>query len=190
MTRRLSVFTLGLVLCVLVTGIAFATGAEEEDGDWWEYTAFWVTADIDIWHDNPNDFVTQYVEDKFKLRLTDIETVGDNTTSEKIVLYTANIGKNISLHPDFNEMVGFTMQEVRHLVETYRELGVFNQEVATAMGIMGQWYNGYRFAEETVQGVMPRLAIPNQTVKRLMYGYLRDAYRDVGVRSVSTWPAA
>ena len=30
----------------------------------------------------------------------------------------------------------------------------------------------------------PRLGIPNQTVRRLMYGYLRDAYRDVGVFSV------
>ena len=30
----------------------------------------------------------------------------------------------------------------------------------------------------------PRLAIPNQTVRRLMYGYLRDGYRDVGVFSV------
>ena len=36
-----------------------------------------------------------------------------------------------------------------------------------------------------VQGVMPRLAIPNQTVKRLMYGFLRDAYRDVEVFSVN-----
>ena len=194
-----------------------------------------------------------------------------------------NIAKNLSLEPDFNEMLGFTEPEVRHLVETYRDLGVFNQDVATAMGIMGEWYNGYRFAEEAetdlyntdmvlyyldhsipnrrvptylidtnvridygklrhllvvgrqlngnfdllrnvigeeqvdtriqpgfplehltepenflsllhyfgllsirdVQGVMPRLAIPNQTVKRLMYGYLRDAYRDVEVFSVN-----
>ena len=59
-----------------------------------------------------------------------------------------NIGKNISLHPDFNEMVGFTEAEVRRLVETYQDLGVFNQGVDTAMGIMGEWYNGYRFAEE------------------------------------------
>ena len=194
-----------------------------------------------------------------------------------------NIGTNISLEPDFNEMVGFTAAEVRHLVETYRDLGVFNQDVDTAMGIMGQWYNGYRFAKaaetdlyntdmvlyylkhsipnrevpdelidtnvridygklrhllvvgrqlngnfdllrdvigeeqvdtriepgfplerlaepenffsllhyfgllsirEVVDG-MPRLAIPNQTVKRLMYGYLRDGYRDVGVFSVN-----
>ena len=194
-----------------------------------------------------------------------------------------NIGKNISLHPDFNEMVGFTEAEVRRLAETYRELGVFNQDVETAMGIMGEWYNGYRFAKEAetdlyntdmvlyyldnsipnrqvpdelidtnvridygklrhllvtgrqlngnfdlLRGVIgeeqvdtrirpgfplqdltapenfysllhyfgllsirdvvdrvPRLAIPNQTVKRLMYGYLRDAYRDVGVFSVN-----
>ena len=30
-----------------------------------------------------------------------------------------------------------------------------------------------------------RLEIPNQTVRRLLYGYLRDGYRDVGVFSVS-----
>ena len=165
-------------------------------------------------------------------------------------------------------------------METYRDLGVFNQDVDTAMGIMGEWYNGYRFAKaadtdlynsdmvlyyldesipnrgvpdylidtnvridygklrhllvvgrqlngnfdllrnvigeeqvdvlriqpsfpvkqltdaenflsllhyfgllsirEVVHGA-PRLGIPNQTVKQLMYGYLRDGYRDVEV---------
>ena len=30
----------------------------------------------------------------------------------------------------------------------------------------------------------PRFGVPNQTVRHLMYGYLRDAYRDVGVFSV------
>ena len=194
-----------------------------------------------------------------------------------------NIGTNISLHPDFNEMVGFTQAEVRRLVETYRDCGVFDQDVDTAMGIMGHWYDGYRFAEEAgtdlyntdmvlyylkdsipnrrvpkylidtnvridygklrhllvvgrqlngnfdllrdvigeervdtdiqpgfpqheiaepqnflsllhyfgllsirdVRGVTPTLAIPNQTVKRLMYGYLRDGYKDVGVFRVN-----
>ena len=194
-----------------------------------------------------------------------------------------NIGANISLEPDFNEMVGFTEAEVRRLVEMYRDLGVFNQDPAVAMGIMGEWYNGYRFAEEAATDLynsdmvlyylkysipnrdvpiylidtnvridygklrhllvtgrqlngnfdllrdvigeeqvetrivpgfplkdltrsenffsllhyfgllsirdvverVPRLAIPNQTVKRLMYGFLRDAYRDVEVFSVN-----
>ena len=195
-----------------------------------------------------------------------------------------NIGTNISLEPDFNEMVGFTAAETRRLLETYRDHGVFDQDADEAMALMGEWYNGYRFAEEadtdlyntdmvlyylkhsipnrrvptylidtnvridygklrhllvvgrqlngnfdllreiigegqkdvlyiqpsfplkqltdeenflsllhyfgllSIRAVvdgMPRLAIPNQTVKQLMYGYLRDAYRDVEVFRVS-----
>ena len=57
-----------------------------------------------------------------------------------------NIGKNISLHPDFNEMVGFTEMEVRRLVEIYRGHGVLDQDADEAMALMGEWYNGYRFA--------------------------------------------
>ncbi len=201
-----------------------------------------------------------------------------------------NIGENISLDPDFNEMVGFTEPEVRGLVEMYRDLGVFNQNAATALGIMGEWYNGYRFAkaadadlynsdmvlyylkrsipnrsvpeylidsnvridygklrhlltvgrrmeerrlngnfdllrgvigeEQAAARIQPsfplerlaepenflsllhffgllsirsrlpgaaRLAIPNQTVKRLMYAFLRDGYRDVRVFSVNLY---
>ena len=193
-----------------------------------------------------------------------------------------NIGKNISLRPEFNDMLGFTEEEVRGLLEIYRDHGVFNQEVEAALEVMREWYNGYRFSEEVegdlyntdmvlyfldesmpnkgaprelidtnvridygklrhlltvnrqlngnfdllrhiiaeevtdsdiqvsfpldrldrrenflsllfyfgllsirevVHGVS-RLGIPNQTVKRLMYGYLRDAYDDVGMFSL------
>ena len=193
-----------------------------------------------------------------------------------------NIGRNISLHPAFNDMLGFTEEEVRSLLELYRDCGVFNQEVEAALAVMHEWYNGYRFAKsaqgdlyntdmvlyflnesmpnrampdelidtnvrinygklrhlltvnrqlngnfdllrriigeqqvdtplqlsfpldrlnqrenflsllhyfgllsirDVAHGV-PRLGIPNQTVKRLMYGYLRDGYDDVGVFSV------
>ncbi|MDE2736931.1 MAG: AAA family ATPase [Gemmatimonadota bacterium] len=196
-----------------------------------------------------------------------------------------NIGKNISLHPKFNDMLGFTEEEVRNLLEMYRDYGVFNQDVEAALAVMREWYNGYRFAksaqgdlyntdmvlyfldesmpnrsmpdelidtnvridygklrhlltvnrqlngnfdllrhiigEQTAEsniqlsfpldrldrrenflsllhyfGLLsirdvsygvPRLGIPNQTVKRLMYGYLRDAYDDVGVFSVDVY---
>ena len=194
-----------------------------------------------------------------------------------------NIGRNISLEPEFNDLLGFTEAEVRNLLELYRDYGVFNQEVEAALDVMREWYNGYRFSEEAegdlyntdmvlyflnesmpnrgmprelidtnvridygklrhlltvnrqlngnfdllrhiigeqtaesniqlsfpleqldlpenflsllhyfgllsireVAHGVPRLGIPNQTVKRLMYGYLRDAYRDVEVFSVS-----
>ena len=194
-----------------------------------------------------------------------------------------NIGANLSLRAEFNEMLGFTEDEVRRMVETYRNLGVFDQDVETSLDTMREWYNGYRFAK-TAQGIVyntdmvlhylkhsvpnkrgpdnlidsnvridygklrhllltgrqlngnfdllrhviaegrahgdivesfplarltdrenfvsllhyfgllsirdvvagvPRLGIPNQTVRRLTYGYLRDAYRDVGVFSLN-----
>ena len=193
-----------------------------------------------------------------------------------------NIGSNLSLQPEFNEMLGFTGDEVRHLVDTYRNLDVFDQDVTAALATMREWYDGYRFAKAadnvvyntdmvlyylkhsvpnkggpdnlidvnvridygklrhllltgrrlngnfdllrhviadgradsdlvdsfpqarldqrenflsllhyfgllSIRGVaagVPRLGIPNQTERRLMYGYLRDAYRDVGVFSL------
>ena len=45
-----------------------------------------------------------------------------------------NIGSNLSLQPEFNEMLGFTEVEVRHLVDTYQNLGVFDQDVTAAPG--------------------------------------------------------
>ena len=196
-----------------------------------------------------------------------------------------NIGKNISLQPAFNEMLGFTEPEVQNLLEMYQAHGAFDLDIEAALAIMREWYNGYRFAEEvevdlyntdmvlyfldeslpnkrlpkrlidtnvridygklrhllTVnrqlngnfdllrniigEGIAdsdieisfpleqldqpenflsllyyfgllsirevaegtPRLGIPNQTVRRLMYSYLRDAYYDVGVFSVSAY---
>ena len=47
-------------------------------------------------------------------------------------------------------------------------------------------YFGLLSIREVVHGV-PQLGIPNQTVKRLMYGYLRDGYDDVGVFSVDVY---
>ncbi len=216
-----------------------------------------------------------------------------------------NIGANISLSPKFNDLLGFTEAEVRGVLQMYRDLGAFDQDVDAALALMHEWYDGYRFSEDAendlyntdmvlhylkhsipnergprdlidtnvridygklrhllvvnrelaaaeaaqsvstraelwaakdlalngnfdllrhviadgrvesdlaasfplgqlgrreyflslmhcfgllgIRGVAdgtPRLGIPNQTVRRLMYGYLRDAYDDVGVFSV------
>ncbi len=211
-----------------------------------------------------------------------------------------NIGANLSLMPECNELLGFTEAEVRRVLAMYRQLGVFSQESQTALHLMHEWYNGYRFAVRATDDVynpdlvlhylkhslpnkggpeqlidnnvridygklrhllmvgkrakaasmpaeaadpddeklggnfdmlrdaaadaelrspitpsfplklldepenftsllyyfgllsirgtsrgLPVLAIPNQTVRKLMYGYLRDAYRDVGVFSAN-----
>ncbi len=64
-----------------------------------------------------------------------------------------NIGTNISLLPEFNELLGFTEAEVRGLLEMYRDLDVFNQDVDETLGLMREWYNGYRFAEDAENAV-------------------------------------
>ncbi len=64
-----------------------------------------------------------------------------------------NIGTNISLLSEFNELLGFTEAEVLGMVEEYRDQGVFNQDFETAMGIMREWYNGYRFSEDSATEV-------------------------------------
>ena len=201
-----------------------------------------------------------------------------------------NIGTNISLDGRFNEVLGFTVEEVRQVLEDYRDAGALDQDPDHIIEVMSEWYNGYRFAEDSlvdlyntdmvlyyvkacvpnrdgprelidrnvridygklrhlltvsqragvrhtngnfdllrhvvgegwvdsnlesgfpldrldqrenflsllhyfgllsireVRGGVPRLGIPNQTVKRLMYGYLRDAYQDVGVFAVDVY---
>ena len=57
-----------------------------------------------------------------------------------------NIGTNISLHRKFDELMGFTAGEVRDVLESYRDRGVFDQDVDETMAVMGEWYHGYRFA--------------------------------------------
>ena len=196
-----------------------------------------------------------------------------------------NIGANVSLDAEFNELLGFTEAEVRGLLERYRDLGAFDQDVDAALDVMREWYDGYRFAEEaentvcntdmvlyylkhsvpnkrgprelvdvnvridygklrhllvtgrrlngnfdllrevvgagqadsalrgsfplerlaqrenflsllhyfgllSIRGVTagtPRLGVPNQTVRHLTYGFLRDAWDDVGVFAVDLY---
>ena len=196
-----------------------------------------------------------------------------------------NIAANISLERRFNELLGFTAAEVRGVLETYQDHGVLDQDVDEALAVMGEWYNGYRFAKgarndlyntdmvlyyvkasiqndeppdnlidrnvridygklrhlltvnrrlngnfdllrhligagwvdgelqdgfplerlterenflsllhyfgllsiREVRDDLPRLGIPNQTVRRLLYGYLRDGYRDVEVFAVDLY---
>ncbi len=45
------------------------------------------------------------------------------------------------------EMLGFTEAEVRDLLSTYRDLGVFDQDPDAALDTMREWYDGYRFAK-------------------------------------------
>ena len=100
-----------------------------------------------------------------------------------------NIGTNVSLLPEFNALLGFTEAEVRDLVQSYRQAGALALGEKAALGVMREWYDGYRFAEgaeETVynpdmalyflRAAMPNKPMPNKLVDanvRIDYGKLR-----------------
>ena len=100
-----------------------------------------------------------------------------------------NIGSNLSLRPEFNELLGFTEEEVRGMVRMYRDLGVFDQDPEAALATMREWYDGYRFAKAAqnvvyntdmvlyyLQHSLPNLPGPDNLIDdnvRIDYGKLR-----------------
>ena len=60
-----------------------------------------------------------------------------------------NIGTNYSLYPQFNEMTGFTEEEVREMLEYYSSVLPFNHTVDELIKEMKPWYDNYCFAEES-----------------------------------------
>ena len=59
-----------------------------------------------------------------------------------------NIGTNYSLSPEFNEMTGFTEEEVRQMLDYYGSVLPFNHTTDELIKVMKPWYDNYCFAEE------------------------------------------
>lgn len=56
-----------------------------------------------------------------------------------------NIGTNYSLSPEFNEMVGFTEEEVRQMLAYYASVLPFRHSVDELIEVMKPWYGNYCF---------------------------------------------
>ena len=59
-----------------------------------------------------------------------------------------NIGTNYSLSPKFNEMTGFTEEEVKEMLDYYGSVLPFNHTTDELIKVMKPWYDNYCFAEE------------------------------------------
>ncbi len=60
-----------------------------------------------------------------------------------------NIGKNISIKPEFNEMLGFTENDVIEMIYYYRENKLVKHSNRYLLDIMKTWYNNYIFSEKS-----------------------------------------
>jgi Predicted AAA-ATPase/PD-(D/E)XK nuclease superfamily len=61
-----------------------------------------------------------------------------------------NISSNISTNPIFHDMVGFTHKEVGAIL---KEFGILEDKIPLIMSDLTEWYNGYRFAEDSTQAL-------------------------------------
>ena len=60
-----------------------------------------------------------------------------------------NIGTNYSLTKEFNQMMGFTEEEVREMLTYYSTTSPFNHTVDELIEIMKPWYDNYCFAQKS-----------------------------------------
>ena len=63
-----------------------------------------------------------------------------------------NIGTNYSLTPKFNQMMGFTEEEVREMLTYYSTTSPFRHTIDELIEIMKPWYDNYCFAQESYGG--------------------------------------
>jgi len=61
-----------------------------------------------------------------------------------------NIGTFYTFDDKFNAMVGFTEQEVREMLDYYRQFYTFNHSTDELIEIMKPWYDNYCFAKECI----------------------------------------
>ena len=57
-----------------------------------------------------------------------------------------NIGTNYTTQPEFNAMVGFTEEEVREMLDYYRQYSTFKHTTDELIEIMKPWYDNYCFS--------------------------------------------
>nr|WP_308758150.1 ATP-binding protein [uncultured Bacteroides sp.] len=64
-----------------------------------------------------------------------------------------NIGTNISMLPQFNDIVGFSEDEVREMITYYRNEGALPEDVTVdgLVEIMKPWYDNYCFSEDRLE---------------------------------------
>ncbi len=77
-----------------------------------------------------------------------------------------NIGRNLSLDAEFHDMLGFTEDETRSLVEFICSQGNTNIDLDGIYHQMSDWYNGHQFC---VNGKNGRLFNPNMVLYYLSY---------------------
>ena len=84
---------------------------------------------------------------KFKGSFTRILMMGVSSVTMDDVTSGYNIATALTLEEQFNEMLGFSDEEVRQIIRYYNEVGAFSLDENETLAAMRPWYDGYCFSE-------------------------------------------
>ena len=84
---------------------------------------------------------------KFKGSFTRILMMGVSPVTMDDVTSGYNIATALTLDKHFNEMLGFSDEEVRRIIRYYNEAGAFSLDEDETLRAMRPWYDGYCFSE-------------------------------------------
>ncbi|MDY4551719.1 MAG: AAA family ATPase [Parabacteroides sp.] len=84
---------------------------------------------------------------KFKGSFDRILMMGVSPVTMDDVTSGYNIATALTLEKNFNEMLGFSDDEVRQIIRYYNEAGAFSLDEEATLEEMRPWYDGYCFSE-------------------------------------------
>ena len=84
---------------------------------------------------------------RFKPSFTRILMMGVSPVTMDDVTSGYNIATALTLEKQFNEMLGFSEEEVRNIIRYYNEAGAFSLDEDETLKAMRPWYDGYCFSE-------------------------------------------
>ena len=58
-----------------------------------------------------------------------------------------NIARNITIHENLNEILGFKQKDVEKILDYYISVGVFAHDREETLKLMKEWYGGYQFSK-------------------------------------------
>ena len=89
---------------------------------------------------------------KFKGNFERIFMMGVSPVTLDDVTSGYNVGWNISIKPEFDEMLGFSTKDVVDMLTYYKEMGSIpaDSDVEAIVSDMKPWYDNYCFAEEAL----------------------------------------
>ncbi|MCP5107545.1 MAG: AAA family ATPase, partial [bacterium] len=93
-----------------------------------------------------------------------------------------NIGKNITIEKEFNNMLGFTGNDVLEMIGYYKANGKLDYSTQYLVDIMNDWYNNYVFSKHAETRLFNSDMVLYFIDKCIRTGYLPDDLIDRNVR--------